>query len=101
MKKKVPKEHIIESYFVRKIKANFPNAQVHKYEIRKGEPDRICLLPGGRTVFVELKRPGEEPREDQLRAIKRLTALGFPTFWTDTKEGVDKIIEELKNESKN
>lgn len=25
---------------------------------RNGVPDRICILPGGKVVFVELKRPG-------------------------------------------
>lgn len=25
-----------------------------------GVPDRICVFPGGRVIFVELKRPGRE-----------------------------------------
>lgn len=40
-------------------------------------PDRIVLLPGGRAVFVELKRPGGVTSQHQLRWISRLRALGF------------------------
>ncbi|WP_315067725.1 hypothetical protein [uncultured Clostridium sp.] len=31
----------------------------------KGVQDRIVLLPDGRTIFVELKAPGEKPRKLQ------------------------------------
>lgn len=44
-----------------------------------GVPDRIALLPGGRIVFVEVKRPGEKdgrsPR--QRRVAFQLKGLGF------------------------
>lgn len=33
-----------------------------------GVPDRICFLPGGKIVFVELKRPG---RKDGVSARQR------------------------------
>lgn len=25
-----------------------------------GVPDRLCVLPGGRVIFIEVKRPGRE-----------------------------------------
>ena len=44
-----------------------------------GVPDRIALLPGGRILFVEVKRPGladgRTPR--QKRVAFQLKALGF------------------------
>ena len=43
-----------------------------------GVPDRIVLLPGGRAVFVELKRPKGgvvSPRQEWWS--KKLTSLGF------------------------
>lgn len=44
-----------------------------------GVPDRIALLPGGRIVFVEVKKPGTKdgrsPR--QKRVAFQLQELGF------------------------
>jgi len=50
-----------------------------------GVPDRICLLPGGRMVFVELKAPGETPRPLQLKRHAELRALGFRVLVIDSK----------------
>lgn len=47
-----------------------------------GVPDRIVLLPGGRVVFVELKRSKSESlRKRQEWWAKKLTDLGF-NYWT-------------------
>lgn len=43
---------------------------------RRGAPDRLVLLPGGRCVFVEFKRAGEKLREEQVAYHEVLTALG-------------------------
>lgn len=46
-----------------------------------GVPDRIVLLPGGRIVFVETKRPkGGVLSERQKRWANILTELGF-NYW--------------------
>lgn len=43
-----------------------------------GVPDRIVLLPGGRVVFVELKRPeGGQMSRLQVWWMKKLQELGF------------------------
>ena len=42
-----------------------------------GAPDRLVLLPGGRVMFVEAKRPGEEPRPLQAYRHRELERLGF------------------------
>lgn len=43
-----------------------------------GVPDRIILLPGGRIVFVELKRPkGGDVSALQQKWAEWLTKLGF------------------------
>lgn len=44
---------------------------------RINKPDRLVMLPGGKTIFVECKRPGEKPRQGQLREHERLRKLGF------------------------
>lgn len=89
------KEETVEDYFVKEFHKAFPDAQVHKYEARRSEPDRICLLPKGRTVFVELKRPGKPLRPEQIRAFKRLHDLGFEAYEANTKEKVDIILNFL------
>lgn len=38
-----------------------------------GVPDRICVFPGGRVIFVELKRPG---RENGL-SVQQQKTIGF------------------------
>ena len=51
-----------------------------------GVPDRIVLLPGGRVIFVETKRPkGGHLSELQKWWAGRLLALGFDceTVWND------------------
>ena len=51
-----------------------------------GVPDRIVLLPGGRVVFVETKRPkGGKLSELQKWWANRLIDLGFSyeTVWND------------------
>ena len=42
-----------------------------------GVPDRICLLPGGRLIFVELKKPRGTVKPWQARMHTRLRELGF------------------------
>jgi hypothetical protein len=48
-----------------------------KLKDARGEPDRLVLLRHGVSLFVELKRPGEHPRPDQLRAHHRLRRMGY------------------------
>lgn len=93
-----PKEITVEQHFVDEMKKAFPTGQIHKYEIRRSEPDRICLLPGGRCVFVELKRPGEDLRTEQARARDRLRALGFECYKLNTKDEVDRFMKFVTGE---
>lgn len=95
LKKRV-KENVIETYLVRRVREEFPTAEIRKFEIQKGDPDRLFLLPGARAIFVECKRPGESPRPDQFRALARLQNLGFEACWVSTKEEVDKLMARIK-----
>lgn len=51
-----------------------------------GAPDRVCLWPGGRITFVELKAPGKKPRPLQIRRIEQLRELGFEVTVVDSLE---------------
>lgn len=58
---------------------------------QKGQPDRM-FLHDGRVVFVEFKKPGNEPTRLQWKWLKELQAQGFTAFWTDNvKIGKDML----------
>ena len=58
-----------------------------------GVPDRICLFPGGKIAFVELKAPGKTPRPLQVARHRRLRSLGFPVHVIDDSDQVKRMIE--------
>lgn len=51
-----------------------------------GAPDRLCLWPGGRIMFVELKKPGGKPRPLQEKRLQQLLELGFEVGVVSSKE---------------
>ncbi len=50
----------------------------------RGLPDRLILLPNGETRLIELKAPGEQPRESQKMVHRYLGAMGHPVTTIDT-----------------
>lgn len=60
---------------------------------RRHAPDRLVLLNGAH--FVEVKRPGEKPREGQARELETLRRHGVRACWIDTTEKVDAFIESI------
>ena len=59
-----------------------------------GVPDRIILLPGGRVIFAEVKRPkGGIPSELQLWWQERLTKLGFYACFVFNEKDTEALEE--------
>ena len=62
-----------------------------------GQPDRIVLMPGGKAIFVELKRPGG--REGALQRYWKVTlgTLGFDCYtiynYTELQELIDGLAK--------
>jgi len=57
-----------------------------------GLPDRLCLLPGGRLIFVELKATGKKPSPLQEAIHRKLRGIGFTVLIIDSTEGVKEFI---------
>jgi hypothetical protein len=57
-----------------------------------GVPERICLLPGGRVVFVETKRPkGGVLSRRQIWWRDKLTGLGFMYYVIWNQDDLDRF----------
>lgn len=80
-------EKDIEQELVRLIKQNGGMCLKWTCPGWSGVPDRIVLLPGGRVVFAELKRPkGGRLSELQKWWRKKLIYLGF-SHWVIWDQG--------------
>jgi len=60
---------------------------------RRGYPDRLFFVPGGKPTFIELKRPGEQPRPLQKHIHKILRKLGYHV---ETHSDVQRALACLK-----
>lgn len=60
----------------------------------RGLPDRLVLLPHGGMHLIELKAPGEHPRESQRIVHRHLEAMGHPVTTIDTREGARRWAQE-------
>ena len=65
-----------------------------------GAPDRLILFPGGKIFFVELKRPGEEPRPLQKVRIRKLREMGFHAEVLDNVDRIPGLIGDCKSDWK-
>lgn len=69
----------------------------------RGVPDRICFLPGGLVIAVELKAPGKVPTKLQMKVIQRLQGLGTEVIVIDSFEGIKifkEVVMEVLNDGK-
>lgn len=89
-------EKTVESYLVNEVKKLGGKAPKWVSPGNTGVPDRIVLLPGGRTYYVECKKPkGSTTSARQRLWRKYLIDLGHSIYETHTKEQVDAFIEEV------
>lgn len=58
-----------------------------------GWPDRQFILPDGKSLFIEFKRPGKEPRESQKTIHKRLQYFGHAI---ETHTSVEGAVEAVR-----
>ncbi|SDW31021.1 VRR-NUC domain-containing protein [Paenibacillus sp. PDC88] len=89
------RENKIEAYLRQKVKDLGGIAYKFVSPGNSGVPDRLVLLPGGRTLFVELKAPGKKPTKLQLMQHKRIQGLDHKVHVLDSKESVDEWLQKL------
>lgn len=63
----------------------------------RGVPDRLVILPNGRTVYVEMKAPGKplEPLQEHWK--RKLLKLGHRHYKIDSVEDIDRFIQEVRS----
>lgn len=79
-------EKDVEQALVRRVKALGGLCEKFTSPGRRSVPDRIVTMPGGRIIFVELKRPGAKPTEAQKKDHDRRRALGCDVRVIDNME---------------
>lgn len=92
----VDSEKLVERTLVKLVKANGGMCIKLLCDQLSGLPDRMCLFPGHKIIFVELKTTGKKPRRIQVFMHNKLRALGFRVEVIDTVEGVNDFINEIK-----
>jgi hypothetical protein len=90
-----PLEKTIENYLVKRVQSLGGECEKFTSPQRRSVPDRIVTMPGGKLVFVEVKRFGKQPTEMQARDHQRRLELGFVVWVVDSKAAVDHLVEEL------
>lgn len=63
----------------------------------RGLPDRLVLGDHAFILFIEFKRPGEEPGNLQEFIIGRLTRYGFNVLVIDSPEKAEQTINALRS----
>ena len=93
------REKVIEQKLVKAVKAAGGIAPKLVSPGFDGMPDRMVLMPGGRTGFVEVKAPGEKPRPLQTSRHRLLRRLGFRVYVLDNAEQIESILWEIGGET--
>ncbi len=91
------RETIVENRLVRGIREMGGLCRKYTSPGQRGVPDRLCFLPGGRLVLVELKAPGWGAISTfQAREFARLQARGFAVEVVTSVHEVDALLERLR-----
>lgn len=97
------RESEIEKYLVNRVVQLGGEVRKVKWIGRRGAPDRLVMLPmretmdghmhrQARTIWVELKAPGEKPEPHQLREHERMRRMGQRVEVIDSIEGVEELL---------
>lgn len=94
-KETVDSEKVVEHKLVELVKINGGMCIKLLCDQLIGLPDRMCLFPGHKIVFVELKTTGRKPKRIQVYMHNKLRALGFRVEVIDTVESVINFVDDI------
>lgn len=94
-KETVDSEKVVERKLVELVKINGGMCIKLLCDQLIGLPDRMCLFPGHKIVFVELKTTGQKPKRIQAYMHNKLRALGFRVEVIDTVESVINFVDDI------
>ena len=90
-------EGVIQAYLVKQVKAAGGKQRKLRWIGRRSAPDQLVWIraPG---ALVEVKRPGKDATDAQAREHERLRADGWIVHVINSKEGVDRLILDLRTQ---
>ncbi len=92
------RESEIERYLIEAVRQAGGETRKVQWINRRFAPDRVVFLPSdkplNRTVWVELKAPGQRPTPGQLREHEVMAAVGQIVVVIDSIARVDDLLKE-------
>lgn len=95
MNKATDSEKLVEQKLVELTKKNKGLCIKLLCDYITGLPDRLCLFPGRKIVFVETKTTNKKPRRIQLYMHKKIKSLGFRVEIIDSVAGAEQLISSI------
>lgn len=87
-------EKYLERKLVERIKAHGGLCLKFASVTEAGYPDRLCLMPHGRTLWVELKTTGRKPTKLQEIRHQELRERGFAVYIVDDMITLEQAVRD-------
>lgn len=89
-------EKLIEAHLVKRAAEMGGVALKYDNSFDRAYPDRLVLLPGGASGWIEVKSRGCKPTALQEFRHRELRALGQAVYVCDSRQAVDQALAEIK-----
>lgn len=91
-------EKMIEAYLIYETSKLGGIALKYSNPTLVGYPDRLVILPGKPSAWVELKSRGKKPKRIQTLRHESLRRLGQLVFVCSSKEQVDEALKQIQEQ---
>ena len=86
-------EKSIEKYLVDEVKKIGGICLKYSNSNMTGYPDRIVLLPNGKTIWIVIKSKGKHTTKVQDIRITQMEEIGHQVYIADSKEEIKRILK--------